>query len=153
MSEMSPFPEPERPQDETPQPQAAPERDDRGDEWDRDRRSHRYDRSGAWVGAAVLIALGVIFLLRNAGVSLPVLDNWWALFILIPAVTSFSRAARIYQRNGHRVDRGVRSALFGGFVLTLVSLAFLLSAQWRIIWPIFLILAGLSALITAIMAR
>ena len=56
------------------------------------------ERSG-WILGVVLIALGGVFSLQNAG--LPILvGNWWALFILIPAVGAFSAAWTLYQRNG-----------------------------------------------------
>ncbi len=40
------------------------------------------DRSGNWVGGAVLVAVGLFFLLGN--LTNLRFDNWWALFILIP---------------------------------------------------------------------
>ncbi len=45
--------------------------------------------SGSWFGFA-LIAVGVLFLVQNyLGYEL---HNWWALFVLIPAVGFFSSA-------------------------------------------------------------
>ena len=38
----------------------------------------------AWIAGGVLILIGIVFIVQNvAGVTL---NNWWALFILIPAI-------------------------------------------------------------------
>jgi hypothetical protein len=106
-------------------------------------------RSGPVLGGLVLVALGVIMLLRNLGTDLPLLRNWWALFILIPAVQSFDRARRIYRRNGSRVTDDAMWAFIGALALTMVAVTFLFGLSWSIAWPVFLILAGLGALVTA----
>ncbi|MBN1246954.1 MAG: hypothetical protein JXC32_04810 [Anaerolineae bacterium] len=106
-------------------------------------------RSGPILGGLILLVMGVIFLLRNLGVDLPVLRNWWALFILIPVVGSFDRAWRIYQRNGQRMTGEVSGSCIGALALTLVMMAFLFDLRWAIMLPIFLILAGLGALLSA----
>jgi hypothetical protein len=106
-------------------------------------RPHRRDRNN-WIGGVVLIAIGIIFLLSN--VTDFHLDNWWALFILIPAVSSFGKVYSSYQRHG-RITRAARGSLTGGFILTLISAAFLLELDWGLIWPVFLIIGGLSALL------
>lgn len=96
-----------------------------------------------WLPGVVLIAIGVIFLFTNlTGFSL---DNWWALFILIPAVSNFGNAWRKYQRHG-RLTRGARGSITGGLILTLIASAFLFDLDWGLIWPVFLIIGGISAL-------
>lgn len=112
-----------------------------------------HKRSGPILGGLILFAMGVIFLLRNLGVDLPVLRNWWALFILIPVVSSFDRAWRIYQRNGRRVTGEVSGSCIGALALTMVIVAFLFDLRWAIVLPVFLILAGLGALLSAFAAR
>jgi hypothetical protein len=48
--------------------------------------------SGNWIGGAVLIGLGIIFLLQNfMNISLA---NWWALFIMIPAIGALGEPGR-----------------------------------------------------------
>ncbi|MCU0519688.1 MAG: hypothetical protein MUF84_03205 [Anaerolineae bacterium] len=106
-------------------------------------------RRGPVLGGLILLAMGVIFLLRNLGFDLPVLDNWWALFILIPVVTSFDRAWRAYQRNGQRMTSEVSGTAIGALALTMVMLALLFDLKWAIILPVFLILLGLGALLSA----
>ena len=83
-------------------------------DWREQRRAERLARrearwqwrakhSTSWIGGAILILLGVVFLLQNMGI--PFLANWWALFILIPAFWAFVAAWDSYQDNG-RLTRG-----------------------------------------------
>jgi len=109
--------------------------------------------SGSWIGGAVLIALGILFLLQNAGLDIPFLRNWWALFILFPAVSSLARAWQAYQSNGQRFTGHVQGTLTGGLALMLAAATFLFGLSWSLIWPVFLILAGLGALIKGIASR
>lgn len=97
-----------------------------------------------WIGGIVLIAIGVIFLLSN--LTNFYINNWWALFILIPAVANFGNAWRNYQAHGH-LSRSARGSLTGGIILTLIASAFLFNLDWGLIWPLFLIVGGLSAVL------
>ncbi len=108
-----------------------------------------HTRSGPILGGLILLGLGVIFLLRNLGVDLPFIRNWWALFILIPAMGSFDRAWRSYQRNGGRLTGEVTGPLMGALALSIVVVTFLFELRWAIMLPVFLILAGIGALLTA----
>ncbi len=75
----------------------------------------------AWIGGVVLIIIGVFFLIRTlTGFTL---NNWWALFILIPAVTSFGRVITIYQAEGV-LNSQARGALIGGVILTFIAIVF-----------------------------
>ena len=100
-------------------------------------------RQASWVGGAVLILLGAVFLLQNF--DLIRLHNWWALFILIPALANFATAYHLYRRDG-RLTGAVTGALTGGLILTLVAGVFLFSIDWGMVWPVFLILIGLGLL-------
>jgi hypothetical protein len=102
------------------------------------------NRNGAWVGAVVLIGLGVIFLLQNFGLFH--IGNWWALFILLGTAGAWGSAWRIYQNNGHRVTPAVTGAFIGGLFPLAVALIFLFNLNWGTIWPIFLIIAGVAVL-------
>ena len=55
---------------------------------------------GSWAIGVIVIVLGVIFLAKNLGWTGPewAFDNWWALFILIPAFGSLAGAWRAYRR-------------------------------------------------------
>ena len=102
----------------------------------------------AWLGGVVLIIIGVAFLLQNvSGLSL---GNWWALFILIPAMGSLATAWRIYETHGH-MTASVRGPLVGGIVLLMVTAIFLFNLDWGRVWPVFLIIAGGSALVAGLL--
>jgi len=81
-------------------------------------------------------------LLQNLGASL--LNNWWALFILIPALGAFANAWRAYQEAGGHLTASARSSLFGGLILTLVAAIFLFNLSWGLLGPILLILIGIG---------
>jgi hypothetical protein len=105
----------------------------------------------AWIAGSVLILLGIIFIIRNvAGLSL---GNWWALFILIPALGSLVTAFRMYERNGRRFTSASRGPLIGGLVLLAVSAVFLFNLDWGKVWPLILILGGLGLLLTSFERR
>jgi hypothetical protein len=97
-----------------------------------------------WVGGVVLVTIGAIFLLSNLNIFH--LNNWWALFILIPAAANFGNAWRSYQRPGRLTD-GSRGSITGGLILSLIAATFLFGWSWNLIWPLFLIIGGLSAIL------
>jgi hypothetical protein len=103
--------------------------------------------SGALIGGLVLIILGVIFFLEQAGLLF--LRNWWALFILIPAAVAFGNAWTRYHAAGDRFTAPVRGSLIGGFLLLIVTGVFLLDLAWDMIWPAFLIIAGIAVFLNA----
>ncbi|UCG26093.1 MAG: hypothetical protein JSW55_08965 [Chloroflexota bacterium] len=98
-----------------------------------------------WIMGAVLIILGGLFLLGNI---LPgsFVNNWWAVFILIPALYSLNQARRSYSRHGRLTSRG-RSSLIGGLMILTVALIFLLGLDWGVVWPVFIIIVGLGILL------
>jgi len=112
-------------------------------------QQERRSRMGGmpWMGGLVMILIGMVFLLRQfSGFDL---ENWWALFIIIPAVGAFGSAWRAYEYADRRFTPAVRGSLIGGLVLTLVAAIFLFNLNWAIFFPIVLILAGVSLLVSA----
>ncbi len=113
------------------------------------RQTERHARnSGAWVGGVILIVLGVIFLLQN--VRGFYLNNWWALFILIPALGSFVDAWNIYRQTG-RLSRRGRSAIISGCVFLLVTATFLFNWNWGVVLPVLLIIWGATLLLNSLL--
>jgi len=111
-----------------------------------ERRAARRGRYGSgWIGGAVLIALGIILLLSYLGNFY--LENWWALFILIPAIGAFGNAWRTYQQEGHRLTASARGSLIGGSILVLITAIFLFNLNWVLLGPIILIVIGLTLLL------
>jgi hypothetical protein len=115
------------------------------------RREARWQRHGGrpygWIGGAILILLGVVFLLQNMGIRF--LANWWALFILIPAFWAYVAAWDIYQ-DKTRLTPGGASALTVGILLTILAVVFLLNLDVGLFWPVILIVGGLALLAPAL---
>jgi hypothetical protein len=100
---------------------------------------------GGWILGAILIALGGVFLLQNAGI--PILrDNWWALFILIPALGAFSMAWTVYEQE-RQITPAVTGLAMGGMVPLVVALVFLFGLDFGQWWPVLLIAAGAAAML------
>ncbi len=93
-------------------------------------------------GGIILIGLGIVFLLQQFGVKW---DNWWALFILIPAISSLSTAWITWRRTG-TFNAKARSELGGGLILLTLTVMFLLDLEWSIWWPLMLIVPGFSVM-------
>lgn len=101
------------------------------------------DYSGL-MGGLALIAVGSFFLLNIFyGVTI---ENWWALFILFPAFGNLSHAGRSFSRFG-RLTGGACGALVWGLIFLTVSITFLLDLDWGMIWPVFLIIIGVGAVL------
>lgn len=118
-------------------PENDPNRSSMKFEWNTDSPSRR------WIMGLALILVGALFLVGNlTGFEL---HNWWALFILFPAVSSFSQAVDAYQSSG-RFDRNALRHTFMGLFFLLFAASFLLDFSFGLIWPVFLILGGLALL-------
>ena len=103
-----------------------------------------------WIAGVVLIAIGSFFLLSN--LTDFHLNNWWALFIMIPAFGSFASAQRAYRQQGGFTE-AARGPFIGGVILTFIASVFLFNLDWGTIWPVFLIIGGLSALLSGMFSR
>ncbi len=104
-------------------------------------------RPHGWVVGGVLIVLGVFFIIQHvAGFTL---NNWWALFILIPAIGSLVTSFQMYLKNGRRFTAASRGPLIGGLLLVALSAVFLFGIPWAWAWPLFVILAGLGILLSS----
>jgi hypothetical protein len=128
-----------------PQPEPLDRREAR-----RQRRAERLadpSRGGAWVAGLILIVLGTMFLMRNTGTFNIPLKNWWALFILIPAIGAFDTALRMYRGAGNGLDRTARSSLLVGVVLTFVTAMFLFDISWTLFGPVLIILVGIGLIL------
>ncbi len=77
-----------------------------------DRGRRRGVGAPTWVGGAALVLLGVLFLLQNLGL-VRLTGNWWALFILVPALVLAGTAVTRYRAAGGRLTAEVRGALTG----------------------------------------
>jgi hypothetical protein len=106
---------------------------------------HRHHGRGGWVLAVVLIIIGIVFLIKNMGwVGDWSFNNWWALFILIPAVGSFGNAWSSYVSAGRRFDAAVGRSVMFGVLFVAITIIFLLQLNWDKFWPVILIIIGLG---------
>jgi hypothetical protein len=112
-------------------------------------RSERWRRHGgrrsSLLWGCILILLGLVLFLQNAGIPLPL--NWWAVFIFIPAFWSFVGAWDSYHDEG-RLTRRAAAALVGGVLLSVLALVFLFNLAFSSLWPILLIVGGVALLLT-----
>ena len=115
---------------------------------DVDSPSRRKNRNDKWAGGGILIGIGVVFLLQN--VTSFSLHNWWALFILIPAIASLTNAWQNYQEDGRFSERA-RGPFIGGLILMFITSIFLFGWNWGQVWPVFLIIAGFGALLKGVL--
>ena len=106
------------------------------------------DSNTSWAFGLVLIAVGALFLLSNfTGFRL---NNWWALFILIPAFGSLGNFWRVSRSHG-RLSSAARGSLIGAMILFFVAAIFLFGWNWGTVWPFFLIIGGLGALLSGLL--
>ena len=114
------------------------------------RAEHREARGisggSTWVAGLILILLGGAFLMQNVGMYKFPISNWWALFILIPAIGAFERALHFYREANNHVTSQVSGSALSGIVLTLVTFGFLFNIGWTYFGPALIILVGLGIL-------
>ncbi|HEX2865201.1 MAG TPA: hypothetical protein VHN99_11580 [Deinococcales bacterium] len=92
-----------------------------------------------------LVALGGLFLLGEiTGLAI---ERWWALFLLVPGLIALGRAWMFYNDDGQRLTQRVARLAIGGIAPTFIGLIFLLNLSWAFVWPIFLVIAGLSQMV------
>ncbi len=130
--------------EQTPIPEPLSRREAR-----RQRREQRLtdpSRGGAWIVGVILIILGGLFFMRTSGITDIPLTNWWALFILIPAVGALSAAWRTYHEEG-RLTGPARGSLLVGLVLTFITFMFLFEISWTYIGPLLIIGVGIAIII------
>lgn len=122
---------------------------DRHEERRQRRAERRALRGGSgWMGGVMIILLGLILLAQN--MNLFVLQNWWALFILLPAVGSFTAAWRMVNAAEGHFNRYARSAIISGVIFTLAAGMFLFNLNWPLWGPVLLVLVGLGLLVNAL---
>jgi hypothetical protein len=117
------------------------------------------------VGALLLVALGLVFLLQEAGL-LSRSGNWWIIFLLIPGLDILWSGINNY-RQTHSFTGAASVQLIGGVALVLLSAIFVFDPtwsftrgwtlfsnfrlfsdiNWNVIWPFALILLGVWALL------
>ncbi len=96
----------------------------------------------------VLVVLGIVFFLQQTG-NMTEHFNWWALFILIPAVSSLTGMYYAIRNTG-TFNQTARSAAGSAVVFFTLTFMFLFGLDWAIYWPLMVLAVGFSILIGSI---
>jgi hypothetical protein len=114
------------------------------------RRQRRAESGNGWIVGVILIVLGGLFLAQNAGLYQFPISNWWALFILIPAISAFERALHLYRESGNQITNQMSGSLLLGIVLLFVTAGFLFNIGWTYFGPALIILVGMGILMNSL---
>lgn len=102
--------------------------------------------STLWIGLAFITG-GIIVLLNQTGlVSFDF--NWWALFIIFPAIGSFSTAYKCYRATNNLFEMGVMMPVLIGLFMLALAYNLLMgngwNFNWNFLWPAIFIIIGLG---------
>lgn len=113
-------------------------------------QTRRLTKSYAWSGVFLLI-IGLAFFMKNAG-FISGRFNWWAFFILLPAIFFLNAATSSMQNSGY-FSLSVRTSSAIGLISLTVAVMFLLNLDWSIWWSLMLIVPGFMIMINSISSR
>ena len=102
-------------------------------------------RENSWMMGISIVLVGATFLLEQAGILH--LTNWWAIFLVVPAVSSFINVFRRFRQEG-RVTHKVTAPIISGLASLVLAFFFLFDLDIGKLWPVFVILAGISILLS-----
>jgi predicted membrane protein len=105
----------------------------------------RYSGPRHAIMGAVLLVVGIVFLLTNLGVIYPEdVHIYWPVILV-----AFGVAHAVLARdNGRRLGGGIIAV--AGMVLLARNLGYIHGDIWQLLWPVFLIFLGVSFLLRAI---
>ena len=103
----------------------------------------------AWFTGAVLIIVGLAFIVENLNLPYFKEGNWWAIFLLIPIVSILDDIYRIYTTGSEGKAGAIASKAVGLFILGVIMIIFLFGLNLGIYWPVLLIAAGVVFLVAA----
>jgi hypothetical protein len=98
-----------------------------------------------WAAGVALIVVGGLFLLHTLNIISIAINNWWAVFILIPGLNMAVKGWREY---GQTNSKSARRAGFWGLILILVAFSFFLGISWNYFFPAILIGVGIYILLS-----
>lgn len=106
-------------------------------------------RPQGWLGGAILLYVGLIFLVQTTlGLEL---HNGWALFLFIPTIAAWGSAWTTYLVNGQRLTHEIIGLVAGGAVTAAIAASFLLGFDWSRSWPIVLVIVGATLIATHVL--
>jgi hypothetical protein len=86
-----------------------------------------------------MIMAGLVFLVSGVFIRSP---NWWAIFIFVPAVGLLWGAWVANHFSKGAFNLGVRLTLSSGLFMLVLALILVSGMNWRIAWPLMVILPG-----------
>ena len=104
----------------------------------------------AWFGGAVLIIVGLAFIVENLNLPFIKEGNWWAIFLLIPIVAILDDIYRITSAGTEGKAGAITSKLVGLLIIAAIMIIVLFGINLGIYWPVLLIAAGLVFLVAAL---
>ncbi len=102
----------------------------------------------SFVSGVVIILIGIVFLLMNFDV-IDFGHRWWTLFFLIPIGQLGSDVWKRWERNGKKYSPDMSGSLIGLLSVSTVMIIFVFNFNWGVMWPLFIIIGGISVLLTA----
>lgn len=99
-----------------------------------------------WGGFSLMFLGGAVLVLSLLKVSL---DNWWALFILLPALVLFGSGWVIPRGENGRFSLISRIFFGTGLVVLVVAGMFLVNLNWEVWWPLMIMAPGVALLIAS----
>lgn len=112
--------------------------------WRVERRKLRHNSPlSGWIGGGTLIIVGLAFLARNV-LGWELTNNWWAIFMLIPALSALTMAWRFSKSDQPHLRRAAFGPLVGGGFMLIIAVALFFDVSLQLVWPLLLIVIGLS---------
>jgi hypothetical protein len=110
------------------------------------RERRRRSPLGGLLGGATLIVIGLAYLARNT-LGWELSNHWWAIFMLLPALSALATAWHFFHSEKPELRQAAYGPLFGGGFLLLIAAALFFNASWQLVWPLFLIMIGISIIV------
>ena len=109
-----------------------------------DEKEIENERGNNWIMAIVLMVVGLGLLVSNfTNLSF---DNWWALFLFIPAGFMFRNVGADYKRHGRLTNKSTGPIIAGLAMLVMIGV-FLFNLSWSGLWPLAFIFGGIAVLL------
>lgn len=99
-----------------------------------------------WGGLLLVLLGGAFFVSSVLGFRL---ENWWALFILMPALAMFGFGLGIPRQDNGRFSFSSRLFFACGLMVFVVAGMFLVNLEWSVWWPLMIMTPGASLYVVA----
>ena len=105
----------------------------------------KHQTGGNWSVGVILVAVGGVILFNQIGIF--DFGRWWALFLLVPVLYFGQQLVGILRQEGRLTAEG-RRALIGLATTLVIPVIILFNLSWQMLWPLMLVLGGVSMLLT-----